>query len=70
MNTSLQYTISNFPCLVDFIIGASLSKPHTSVTSLRSACVPMFACLVDLAITVNFKSANFTCTCTIIFKFN
>ena len=31
----------------------------------------MFACLLvclDLAITVNFKSANFTCTCTIIFN--
>ena len=25
---------------------------------------------MDLALTVNFKSVNFTCTCTIIFKFN
>ena len=37
----------------------------------------MFACLLacllaclEFANTVNFKSANFTCTCTIIFKFN
>ena len=54
----------------EVIIGASQSEPHTSVTSLRSACVCLLACPVDLAITVNFKSANFTCTCTIIFKFN
>ena len=54
------------------IIGASLSEPHTSVTSLRRACVSMLACLLacHLANTVNFKSANFPCTCTIIFKFN
>ena len=56
--------------VVAILIGASLSEPHTSVTLFPSACVPMFACPVDLAITVNFKSANFTCTCTIIFKLN
>ena len=49
------------------IIGASLSEPHTSVTSLRCVCVCVYVWL-DLAVTVNFKSANFTCT--IIFKFN
>ena len=51
------------------VVGASVSEPHISVTSLRRACVSMLACL-DLANTVNFKSANFPCTCTIIFKFN
>ena len=35
------------------LIGASLSEPHTSVTSLRT-CVCMFACL-DRPLTVNFK---------------
>ena len=57
-------------CLAwDLLIGASLSEPHTS---LRSACVCLLVrwWIPDLAITVNFKSANFTCTCTIIFKFN
>ena len=49
------------------LIGASLSEPHTSVT-YDSACVCLFVCL-DLALTVNFKSADFACTCTIIFKF-
>ena len=39
-----------------------------NVTSLRCACVCLL-CL-DLAITVKFTSANFTCTRTIIFKFN
>ena len=34
-------------------IGASLSEPHTSVTSLRSVCVCLCAWL-DLAVTVNF----------------
>ena len=28
------------------VIGASVSKPHTSVTSLRRACVFMLACLL------------------------
>ena len=31
--------------VLDIIIGASLSEPHTSVTSLRSACVCLLACL-------------------------
>ena len=38
-----------------YVIGASLSEPHTSVTSLRRACVSMLACLLaclDLANTV------------------
>ena len=41
------------------IIGASLSKPHTSVTTLRT-CVCMLACLLaclDRPLTVNFKWA-------------
>ena len=42
-------------------VGVSPSEPHTSVTSLRSACVCLLVCL-DLAVAVNFKSANFTCT--------
>ena len=50
-----------------FFIGASLSELHTSVTSLHSACVCLLACL-DLALTVNFKSADFACMCAIIFK--
>ena len=51
------------------IIGASLSEPHTSVTSLHCVCVFVYVWL-DLAVTVNFRSANFTGMCTIIFKFN
>ena len=50
------------------VIGASLSEPHSD-TSVTSLCMLACNCL-DLAITVNFKSANFACTCTIIFKFN
>ena len=45
------------------VIGASLSKPHTSVTSLRT-CVCMFACL-DRPLTENLKSADFMCMCKI-----
>ena len=56
--------------IVAVLVGVSLSEPHTSVTSLRCACVCLFAACLDLANTVTFKSANFTCTCTIIFKFN
>ena len=40
------------------IIGASVSEPHTSVTSLRRACVSMLACCLlacHLANTVNFS---------------
>jgi len=46
--------------LTHFFIGASLSEPHTSVTSLR-ACVCMLAC-VDRPRTGNFKYAiSFAC---------
>ena len=44
--------------LVNTLIGASLSEPHTSVTALRT-CVCMLACL-DRPLTVNFKWAYFT----------
>ena len=37
------------------IIGASLSEPHTSVTSLRRACVCLLACL-DLGLSILFKN--------------
>ena len=40
-------------CNHSYVIGVSLSEPHTSVTSLRT-CVCMFACL-DRPLTVNFK---------------
>ena len=51
---------------MQLLIGVSLSEPHTSVTSLRCACV--YFVWLDLAVTVNFISANFTCMYTIIFN--
>ena len=45
---------SMYTVLVHYIIGASLSEPHTSGTSLRK-CVNVRACL--LPYTVNFKCA-------------
>ena len=44
-----------------------LGRAWASPTLALLHCTPR-VCPVDLAITVNFKSANFTCTCTIIFK--
>ena len=35
----------NFLCLQVHIIGASLSKPHTSMTALRKLCVCMYVCM-------------------------
>ena len=39
-----------------YIIGASLSEPHTSVTALRT-CVSIYLSM-DRPLTINFKSAH------------
>ena len=53
----------------------SLSFSSAYVVSFQ--CIPTVLILlgaslfdVDLVLTVNFQSVNFTCTCTIIFQFN
>ena len=45
LNHSLVYKMHLHPVVYVWIFGASLSKPHTSVTSL-CARVCMFACLL------------------------
>ena len=51
INQSLDILLS----IILWIIGASLSKPHTSVTALRK-CVCMYLAM-DRPLTVNFMSA-------------
>ena len=68
VNTSLTYSQVRMYVWRDMweLLGRAWASP--TLAWLHCAVRVYVWCLVDLALTINFKSADFTCTCTIIFN--